>query len=163
MRASVEGLAALVLAAALISLAFLDAVGGDSVSLRHLAAKQPAPEAVASLEQAIAFTPSSTYAWASLAHARMATGDIDGAAFAVGRSLATGRFERQLAFPRLPLLSTTWANLDSDVRQQAEAQLRWLWALDRKRVLSILPPNDHWPFYRRAFAEDPGVLTALWP
>lgn len=97
------------------------------------------------LADGLALSPADPYGWLNLAHA-----DPAQAPHALALSLRTGRWEREVAHPRLRLAASRYAGLDGATQAAVLDQLRWLWRLDPPGLLRALPPEDHWPLYRRA-------------
>lgn len=97
------------------------------------------------LADGLALSPADPYGWLALAHA-----DPAQAPRALALSLRTGRWERDLAHDRLRLAASRLADLDDPTRAGILDQVRWLWRLDPPGLMRAVPPQRHWPLYRRA-------------
>lgn len=106
------------------------------------------------LAQGLALSPADPYGWLHLAHAAPSQ-----APRALALSVRTGRWERDVAHDRLRLAGEHYADLDTATRADILEQLRWLWRLDAPGLMKALPPEAHWPLYRRAL--DGEALAAV--
>jgi hypothetical protein len=106
------------------------------------------------MAQALALSPADPYGWLALARSEQS-------ANALALSLRTGRWERELAHDRVAVAAHLLPHLDATTRGAVYEQIVWLWDLDPPRLLRALPPEAHWPLYRRALSNRPEALAAV--